>query len=209
MMDHAPALKVAFDLMHFPSQVRVIRAAPLPHDLLILLRIAAGDEDIACEAAQSSGRSPERVREAAGFFIEQILLFPDADSYRVLGASPVATNGELRRNMALLLRWLHPDLDRHGERSVFARRVTLAWNDLKTPERRAAYDQSMRKSLAEKSLFRKKGMSRSRGQKRGSHRFHSGFQRPGANPRSFHVYPDQRLGLLRRILLSLFGRTVH
>jgi hypothetical protein len=208
MMDHAPALRLAFDLMHFPSQVRVIRAAPLPDDLLMLLRVAAGDEAITGEAAQLAGRSRERVREAAGFFIEQILLFPEADSYRVLGARPEAANGELRRNMALLLRWLHPDLDRQGEGSVFAGRVTRAWNDLKTPERRAAYDQSMRKSLAEKSLLRKKGMSR--GQKRGSGRhLASGYQRPGAYPRSFHVYPDQRLGLFRRLLLLLFGRTVH
>ena len=57
------------------------------------------------------------IREAAGFFVEQILLFPGADSYRVLGASPEATNRELRRNMSLLLRWLHPDLDPRGERS--------------------------------------------------------------------------------------------
>jgi len=207
-MDHAPALRVAFDLIHFPSQVRLIRATPLPEDLLVLLRIAAGDEEMTLQAMKSSGRSLPAVREAAGFFIEQILLFPDADSYRVLGASPDATGGELRRNMALLLRWLHPDLDRQGERSVFAGRVTRAWNDLKTPERRASYDRSMRKSLAEKSLFRKKGMSR--GQKRGSsRRLDSGYQRPGAYPRSFHIYSDQRLGLLRRLALLLFGRTVH
>ena len=51
------------------------------------------------------------VRLAATFFIEQILFAPHADSYRVLGASPQASASELRRNVALLLRWLHPDLD--------------------------------------------------------------------------------------------------
>ena len=50
------------------------------------------------------------VREASAFFIEQILLGPDADSYRVLGADRNAAAAELRRNMALLLRWLHPDM---------------------------------------------------------------------------------------------------
>ena len=87
-----------------------------------------------------AGRSRDTVREAAAFFVEQILLYPGADSYRVLGARPDATYGELRRNMALLLRWLHPDRDRQGERAIFAARVTRAWSDLKTPERRAAYD---------------------------------------------------------------------
>ena len=66
-------------------------------------------------AAGKLGRSRETVREAATFYVVQILLFPDADSYRVLGARPQATNGELRRNMTLLLRWLHPDLDPKGE----------------------------------------------------------------------------------------------
>ena len=205
-MDRAPALKAAFDLLHFPSQVRVIRAAPLPHDLLILLRIAAGDRDTTCEATQSSGRSQEQVREAAGFFLEQILLFPDADSYRVLGVNPEATNGELRRHMALLLRWLHPDLDRQGERSVFAGRVTRAWNDLKTPERRAAYDQLMRKSKVEKSLFRNKGSSRSRNKQSGQ-RLHKGHAGMGPYRGPVRLYSEQRPGLLVRILVSLFGRT--
>ena len=106
---------------------------------------------------EAMGRSRETVCEAAAFFIEQILLSPDADSYRVLGARPEATNYELRRNMALLLRWLHPDHDGQGARSVFVGRVTRAWNDLKTQERRAAYDQSRRIALAEKSLLRKRG----------------------------------------------------
>ena len=99
----------------------------------------------------------EVVREAAIFFIEQIMLYPHADSYRVLGAGPEATYRELRRNMALLLRWLHPDLDRRDERSVFAARVTRAWNDLKTRERRAAYDQLQRMVPAAKSRPRGAG----------------------------------------------------
>jgi hypothetical protein len=99
----------------------------------MLLRIASGDEAATAEGAQLSGRSGEIVHEAAAFFIEQILLFPGASSYRVLGASQNATAGELRRNMALLLTWLHPDVDRSGERSIFAGRVTGAWEDLKTP----------------------------------------------------------------------------
>jgi DnaJ-class molecular chaperone len=80
------------------------------------------------------------VREASIFFIEQILLHPEADSYRVLGATPQAKTQELRHNMALLLRWLHPDMDRNGERAILARRVTRAWEELKTPTRRAEHD---------------------------------------------------------------------
>ena len=143
---------------------------------------------------QSVGRSRETVREAAAFFIEQILLFPDADSYRVLGARPEATNGELRRNMALLLRWLHPDLDRQGERSVFAARVTRAWNDLKTQERRAAYDRLKRISLADKSLLRKKGAASAQSKKQApNQRLHKSAQygRHVSFSSAFIVYPGQ------------------
>ncbi len=136
-MSDRMALKIAIDLVHVPSQVRLLRSEPLPDGVLMLLRIAAGDEESEQTAVALTGRSLEVIRKAAMFFIEQILFAPDADSYRVLGTDPQASSGELRRNVALLLRWLHPDLDPRGERSVFIGRVTTAWNNLKTPERRA------------------------------------------------------------------------
>ena len=66
-------------------------------------------------------------------------------------ATREASHSELRRNMTLLLQWLHPDLDRREARSVFAARVTRAWNDLKTPERRAAYDRAQNLAKSNKS----------------------------------------------------------
>jgi curved DNA-binding protein CbpA len=110
----------------------------------LLLKVAAGDQEASCEAGLKLDRSPAVVREAAAFFVEQILLCPESDSYRVLGAGHQATSGELRHNMALLMKWLHPDSERHGQQSVYANRVTLAWEELKTPQRRAAYDERLR-----------------------------------------------------------------
>src|SRR5688572_3095919 len=171
-MVDAAAVKLAIDLMHLPSQARSVRSAPMPEDVLILLRIAAGNEEATRGAAESVGRPQAVVRDAAAFFIEQALLHPGADSYRVLGATPETPYSELRQNMALLLTWLHPDKDRQGERAVFATRVTRAWNDLKTQERRAAYDRSRRVS-AERCLPRKDG---ARGRRQGSN-LHSDWQR--------------------------------
>ena len=205
-----PAVRVAIDLMHSPSQARRIRSASLPEDVVVLLRIASGDDEAISRAAGKLGRSRETVREAATFYIVQILLFPDADSYRVLGAKPQATNGELRRNMSLLLRWLHPDLDPKGEVSVFAARVTRAWNDLKTPERRAEYDRLQRKLLADKSLVRKKGLPRAQsGRQVFKQRLHNRVHYAGdvASRRPLPIYAGKRIGLLRRVLLLLFGRT--
>jgi hypothetical protein len=207
-----PTVRLAIDLMHSPSQARHIRSASLPDDVVVLLRIASGDDEAISRAAGKLGRSRETVREAATFYVIQILLFPDADSYRVLGAKPQATNGELRRNMTLLVRWLHPDLDRDGELSVFAARVTRAWNDLKTPERRANYDRLQRKLQADKSLLRKKGLPRAQSKPQGFNRrlykspLHGG-QVPYRRP--LPSYAGERVGLLRQVLLLLFGRTVR
>ena len=146
-MSERVALKVAIDLMHVPSQVRLFRSEPLPEGVPLLLRIAAGDNEADRTAVELTGRSIETVQRAAAFFIEQILFAPEADSYRVLGASRQASAAELRRNVGLLLKWLHPDVDPHSERSVFVGKVTGAWNNLKTPDRRAAYDE-LRRSQA-------------------------------------------------------------
>jgi DnaJ domain len=153
-MSSVPALRAAITLLHLPSQAALIRAGPLPGGVPILMRIVAGDAELTNQVSASEGHSREMVREAASFFVEQVLLHADADSYRVLGATREASHLELRRNMTLLLQWLHPDRDHHDPRSVFAQRVTRAWNDLKTPERRAAYDRARRLAVAEKSFLR-------------------------------------------------------
>lgn len=134
------ALRLALDLWHMPSRIHYMRTAPLPEGIPLLLRIAAGEAAAEREAIQLIDRPLTEIQEAAGFFIEQILFAPESSSYRVLGASPEASNAELRRNMALLVRWLHPDGDCQADRRVFIKRVTSAWDDVKTAERRAGYD---------------------------------------------------------------------
>ncbi len=190
-MSDRMALKIAIDLMHVPSQVRLVRAEPLPNDVEMLLRIAAGEEDAESAAVALTSRTHQVIRQAAIFYIEQILFAPESDSYRVLGASPEASASRLRRNVALLLRWLHPDLDPGGERAIFIGRVTAAWNDLKTPERRAAYDAMLQSSLDGKRYRRKSRWSRSK-PRRGSARQH----REGVDA----------IGFLRRALSILLDR---
>lgn len=190
MMADEEALRLAVDLLHVPSRVRMVRAEPLPQGVPWLLRIAADDADAVTAAARITDRSARVVRDAATFFIEQILLCPEADSYRVLGTGPQATSSELRQNMALLMKWLHPDSDRQGQHSIFVNRVTMAWDDLKTSERRAAYDQERRAAAASK----------------GARRHGKRARRSARMPASRHS-PDvgYRDGLLRRMLLLLLG----
>lgn len=201
MMSEGNALKLAIDLLHVPSRVRHLRTAALPDDVLLLLEIAAGDEQATRRATDATGRPPKLLRNAAAFFIEQILLAPGSDSYRVLGGTAQTSSSDLRRNMALLLRWLHPDMERSsGEnRSLFAGRVTLAWDDLKSTERRAAYD----------ARAQDPGKPRSRRSKGNGHMQQAG--KPAMSGRYVSKYApiNHPPGRLWRALLSLFGAARH
>lgn len=144
-MAQSEALHAALALLKDPVAVRQLQRAELPHGISELLVIAIGEDSAIAKAQVYTGRSRHALQEAAGFFVEQVLLDHDADSYRVLGGSRRSTHEELRHNMALLMRWLHPDLQalRNGaaaDREVFSSRVTRAWEDLKNDERRRAYD---------------------------------------------------------------------
>jgi hypothetical protein len=209
VMDDSAALRAAIDLLHVPSRVRALRSTPLPHGIPFLLEIAAGDADAEAQAVTLTGRDPSVVRRAAAFFIEQILLAPDADSYRVLGASKTADPTDLRRNMALLLRWLHPDKDPQNDRSLFAARVTRAWNDLKTPERRAAYDAAHFAAAQHAGLHRERTRRNKGGPAHGAVAKYvsgSGHHERKPAPRLPLHRSMRRGGRLQRVLEFLLGR---
>jgi hypothetical protein len=146
------AMNLAVRLLQNPTMVRRVRRQPLPQELTNLLEIAIGKETALEEAATATALSPERLQDAAGFFIEQILLHHRADSYRVLGVAPDAERAEIARHLRLIMKWLHPDVIHSGsgravtceatiDRSVFVSRVTGAWENLKTEARRRGYDE--------------------------------------------------------------------
>lgn len=134
------AVRGALYLTAIPSHWGQLRNAPLPGGVDALLRIVANDGDATERYSKCLEQTPTELREAAAFYLEQIMLTPGADSYRVLGSQRHAPATELRRNLVLLCRWLHSDNCDDLPRSIFFLRVMQAWNDLKTPERRAAYD---------------------------------------------------------------------
>ena len=190
-MPAGSALKAALMLLHMPTRARAMRAMPLPSDTSRLLQIAGNDAQAIDEAITESGRDEDVVRRAAAFFIEQVLWHPQADSYRVLGASPDADASDLKRNMTLLMSWLHPDVGPKDERSVFVARVTSAWNDLKTQERREDYSGKLAR-VAPPRGAKRQGGQRSRGSSapRTTHR---------------HVLHSARPGLMDRLLSFLRG----
>lgn len=141
----ADALAAALSLLKTPASGRDLRRRPLPPGVSFVLELANADAAALEQARRRTGYPDDFIEEAAAFFVEQILLDRRADSYRTLGGTPASTHAELRRNMALLMRWLHPDRKSQRstlamDREVFAGRVSHAWENLKSDERRAAYD---------------------------------------------------------------------
>lgn len=62
---------------------------------------------------------------------------PPVDAYALLGVSPEADERELRRAYRRAARAAHPD---SGAPVVAFRALQAAWEQVRTPERRAAYD---------------------------------------------------------------------
>lgn len=144
------AIHAAIGLRNQPSLVARARTIALPPGMTHLLELANGEPNTISTARTATGLTDTTLRKAALFYIEQVLLDPASDHYRVLGCQQNAPDSELRRHMALMLKCLHPDVAAHGDvqtsvdRSVFADRVTAAWEDLKSPDRRAAYERTRR-----------------------------------------------------------------
>jgi hypothetical protein len=98
-----------------------------------------------------------------------------------------------------------------AQRSIFARRVTGAWNNLKTPERRAAYYMARN---ARETEHRTRRAARSNGSSAvPRHHNETGYSR-GANSgklrepsQAIGVFRPKREGLLRRVFPFVLGRT--
>jgi hypothetical protein len=140
------ALEWALALLRAPGERHALRQKPLPAGMEHLLGIAAGVvPDALAEAAVAFGEPEVRIREAAHFYVREVLFFPQADAYRVLGVASDANTAQIKDHHRLLQHWLHPDRLQSEDDAVFAARVNSAWNRLRTAERRQAYDQALQR----------------------------------------------------------------
>jgi len=124
----AHGIELALDLARMPSLARADVQAPIPANILEIIRIAAEDEE-ACESAAALTREPIPVLvESARFYLQYLLFRPDADRCRILGVRPGTAKATARTHMRLLMKWLHPDRNA-GIYAVYAQRVMVAWRE--------------------------------------------------------------------------------
>lgn len=134
------ALDWALALARVPGERHALRQRPLPGGMDTVLQIAVGTHAAAVtDAAAYSGMAPADVVEAARFYLREMLFFPDADVYRVLGLAADASDEQIKYHHRLLQQWLHPDRPTSDWDAAFAARVNAAWSQVRTPARREAY----------------------------------------------------------------------
>lgn len=146
------ALEVALALMQMPSMRIHLRQRPLPAGVDEVVALAAGLSEPMEQAALRTGELPERLQEAARFYVCEVMLFPGADAYRMLGVSPGAGKVRIRQHFLHLQLWLHPDRNGDDWESVFAARINGAWNQLRTPARRKAYNLQLASAPVEREV---------------------------------------------------------
>jgi DnaJ-domain-containing protein 1 len=138
------ALEWALALLRAPAERHALRQRPLPDGVEDLLAIAAGARPaVLADAVAASGEPESVLREAARFYAREVLFFPSADAYRTLGVRPDAEPEAIKAHHRLLQHWLHPDRQENDDDAVFAARVNTAWNQLRGPAQRAAYDAAL------------------------------------------------------------------
>ncbi len=195
------ALSLAIDGFQAPSRMHALRHNELPHDIEFLLRLVSGDAEAERQAVEGTGRAPAFIISASEFFIEQVLFAPGADAYRVLGASSSVDIQILRRNMALLFRWLHPDTAPVHLREAGFLRVSAAWNQVKTPDRRSHYDAMQVEGRHKPSSAAHKHRSAAK------HAIPKRLAQQLAQNKARLERPNRkRVGLISRVLLALFNR---
>lgn len=129
--------------LHYPELLR--GRGTLPEEMNLLLRVAGGEIRFTRQDDRLPGTEAEKIRKAAVFFIEQVCLSPGANYYRVLGLDAGAGEGQIKAHHRLLMRLFHPDRQEAQEdwTDAYAGRINQAYNVLRRPALRKAYDASL------------------------------------------------------------------
>jgi hypothetical protein len=125
-MSSRSAVETALDLYRHPIKVNAARKSTLPNDILALIRIVAGSDDEVAALDLPDVKSPSEMREAAAFYMQQVMFQKDNDSHRILGLNSKSTPQQIKDHKRLLLKWLHPDRNHNKWERVYFQRVLHA-----------------------------------------------------------------------------------
>jgi hypothetical protein len=125
-MKGAAAMELALELYRKPARARSLGRRDVPEGMLELIRIAAASDEEADALIPDEAKAKQPVREAAVFFLQQLLMQAEGDDFRQLGLKRSATLQDVKDHKRQLLKWLHPDRNKNAWEHVLFQRVSGA-----------------------------------------------------------------------------------
>jgi hypothetical protein len=126
------AVVVALLLLRQPALIRNILRQDIPDDVLVLLKISAGDTTVIQEVSTKHQVDSPVIVAAAKFYMQCILSHADGDVRRMLCLPANASNEVIREHKKWLLKWLHPDRNHDRWESTLFLKVNDAYKRLQT-----------------------------------------------------------------------------
>lgn len=119
-------------LFQEPGLRHELRRSPVPDDIDRLLALVGHDRQLLEQRARALRTEPAQLQRIARFYVQEVLLFPDADDQRLLGAPAGADAATLKRHHRLLQSWLHPDrADPGSGEAIHSARINAAFQRLR------------------------------------------------------------------------------
>jgi hypothetical protein len=117
------AIDVALNTLRAPLSSKSIA---LPNNMSDLIRIAAEHQETVDRYVQEKKQKPEQLVEAAQFYLQSMILNSGEDAFKTLGLRPGASATDIKDHKRMLLKWLHPDLNKNRWQSALFNRVQTA-----------------------------------------------------------------------------------
>ncbi|MBG1233223.1 J domain-containing protein [Aestuariivirga litoralis] len=123
----ATSIDLALAAYQQPARLRLLQSQAAGPDILMLIKIAAGDAEATTHWAAHYAIPEATLLEASVFYLRSMIAAAGSDPYKLLCLKPGATLEDVNIHKRWLLRWLHPD--RNGsawESGLFTRVATAA-----------------------------------------------------------------------------------
>ncbi len=134
------AIDVALGRMRAPqgASSRQLQLSPLPNNMSDLVRLAAEQKDTVERYVEQKNLKAEQLVEAAQLYLQNLILNSGEDAHKTLGLKPGATAAEIKDHKRMLLKWLHPDLNKNRWQSALFNRVQTASERLQSTSEAAS-----------------------------------------------------------------------
>lgn len=135
-MQNLDAIDMALRHTRQSGGQRRMGPAPLPANMLELLKVAAEDSETLARCSLAKGVTPGVLLDSSRFALQKIILESGVDHHRALGLEAGASATQVRDHKRLLLKWLHPDRNHNSWESALFLRVQEAVEKLESGETR-------------------------------------------------------------------------